>query len=102
MAERDKLILGARAPSPAMSAKRETVSASRGLRLSVLRARAPALPVLSGLFRSDRLFGQRRTFGSFSNSWFVRFSGLVPVDSSGNAHHEKAANTKSSTRRRGV
>src|SRR5437016_2592068 len=41
MAERDKLILGARASSPAMSAKRETVTASRSLRLSVLR-NAPA------------------------------------------------------------
>jgi hypothetical protein len=30
MAERDKLILGARAPSPAMSAKREAVTASTG------------------------------------------------------------------------
>src|SRR2546428_9739447 len=49
--ERDKLILGARAPSPAVSAKRETVTASRSLRLRVLRrlvrARAPALPVLT-------------------------------------------------------
>src|SRR2546430_1468993 len=38
-----------------MSAKRETVTASRSLRLSVLRtlrrARGPALPVLTGVFR---------------------------------------------------
>src|SRR5207253_9065679 len=38
LAERDKLILGARAPSPAMSAKRETVTASRSLRLSCARS----------------------------------------------------------------
>src|SRR5205814_1037368 len=61
MAERDKLILGARAPSPAMSAKRETVTASRSLRLSVLRAlrraRAPALPSTNRLvpYRIDFL-----------------------------------------------
>src|SRR5438477_9527523 len=60
MAERDKLILGARAPSPARSAKRETVTASRSLRLSVLptlrRARAPALPVLTGSFQIGSTF----------------------------------------------
>src|SRR5438034_10717611 len=60
MAERDKLILGARAPAPAMSAKRETLTASRSLRLSVLRtlwrARAPALPVLTGSFHIGSTF----------------------------------------------
>ena len=60
MAERDKLILGARAASPAMSAKRETVTASRSLRFSVLRtlrrARAPALPVLTGSFHIGSTF----------------------------------------------
>src|SRR5881398_3388349 len=60
MAERDKLIVGARAPSPAMSAKRETVTASRSLRLSVLRAlrraTAPALPVLTGSFHIGSTF----------------------------------------------
>src|SRR5882724_1441155 len=50
------LILGARAPSPAMSAKRETVTASRGLGLRVLRARAPALPVLTGSFQIGSTF----------------------------------------------
>ena len=56
MEGRDTRILGARAPSPAMSAKRETVTASRVLRLSVLRARAPALPVLTGSFRIGSTF----------------------------------------------
>src|SRR5882672_10046263 len=55
-AERDKLILGARAPSPAMSAKREAVTASSGLRLSVLRARAPALPALTGWLQIGSTF----------------------------------------------
>src|SRR2546429_6096466 len=63
MAERDKLILGARAPSPAISAKRETVTASRALRLSVprtrRRARAPALPVLSGSVQIGSAFSRK-------------------------------------------
>jgi hypothetical protein len=62
MATRDKLILGARAPSPAMSAKRETDTAS-SLRLNVLRAlwraRAPALPVLTGSFQIGSIFWGR-------------------------------------------
>src|SRR5438128_1343809 len=59
-----RLVLGTRAPAPAMSAKRETVTASRRLRLSVLRtlrrARAPALPVLASL-PATPLFGQGPT-----------------------------------------
>jgi len=46
-----RLVLGTRVPSPAMSAKPETATASRSLRLSVLRtlrrARVPALSVIS-------------------------------------------------------
>ena len=45
-----------------MSAKRETVTASRSLRLSVLRtlrrARAPALPVLTGSFHIGSTFNR--------------------------------------------
>src|SRR5437762_8600477 len=80
MAERDKLILGARAPSPAMSAKRETVTASRSLRLSVLRtlrrARAPALPVLTGSFHIRSTFlgkaGSARDFDTHDSAYMGR------------------------------
>ena len=57
-----RLVLGTRAPSPAMSAKRENSYSARRLRLSVLRtlrrARAPALPVLACLFLPDHFLGK--------------------------------------------
>src|SRR6267142_5305560 len=57
-----RLVLGTRAPSPAMSAKRETAIATRRLRLRLLRtlrrARAPALPVRDCLFLPPTFVGK--------------------------------------------